>query len=124
MLRTRNRNKARRQGATTAAAAIRAPLGYDLGSGFPARRDHHGQWRWITFLPGPALTEGQVADIVEHRAHRPPARADLPALGIDPVSGYAAYQHDLGGWSWLTFTDSAPLSLAQVDDLVLYRQIG
>jgi hypothetical protein len=109
------------------AGAIPPELGYDPESGFPARRDDHGdvrgdgrgRWRWICYQPGPALTAAQVADLVSYLpAHG--ELVDLPLLAVDPVTGLAAIR-TADRWWWLRYTAAAPLSPAQAADLVLYQ---
>ena len=113
------------------AGAIPPELGYDPESGFPARRHDHGdgrgavrgdvrgRWRWICYQPGPALTATQVADLVPYLPVDGEL-ADLPLLAVDPVTGLAAI-HTADRWWWLRYTAAAPLSPAQVADLVLYQ---
>ena len=106
------------------AGAVPPELGYDPESGFPARRDGHGdgrgRWRWISYVPRPsALIGAQAADLV---AYRPVSGvlADLPLLAVDPVTGLAAI-HTGDQWWWLRYTPAEPLTSAQVADLVLYQ---
>lgn len=101
------------------AGAIPPELGYDPESGFPARRDVHGRWRWISYQPGSALTAIQVADLVPYRPGHSEL-GDLPLLAVDPVTGLAAI-HTADRWWWLRYTAAAPLCPAQIADLVLYQ---
>lgn len=116
------------------AGAIPPELGYDPESGFPARCDDRGRWRWISYLPGPALTAAQVGDLLPYRPVPVPVpvpglgevtggRLDLPRLAVDPLTGLAAI-HTAKRWWWLRYTGAAPLGPAQVADLVLYQVTG
>lgn len=106
--------------------AIPPELGYDPESGFPARCDDHGRWRWISYQPGPALTDAQMSDLLPYRpvhVEVTDTQPDLPLLAVDPVTGLAAI-HTAKQWWWLRYTGAAPLSPAQVADLVLYQVTG
>lgn len=106
--------------------AIPPGLGYDPESGFPTRCDDRGRWRWISYLPGPALSGVQVADLLPYRAMHgglTAELADLPRLAVDPVTGMAAIC-TADRWWWLRYTAAAPLHPAQVADLVLYQVAG
>lgn len=106
--------------------AIPGELGYDPESGFPARRDDRGRWRWISYLPGPELTAAQVSDLLPYLpvpGALTDAQPDLPRLAVDPVTGLAAI-HTATRWWWLRYTGAAPLHPAQVADLVLHQVIG
>lgn len=108
------------------AGAIPPELGYDPESGFPARCDDRGRWRWISYLPGPALTGAQVSDLLSYRpvhSELTDELTDLPLLAVDPVTGLAAV-HTADRWWWLRYTAAAPLGPAQVADLVLYQVAG
>ncbi len=114
------------------AGEIGPELGYDPESGFPARRDDRDRWRWISYQPRPALTAAQAADLLPYQPVRERAvcerpvdgeLGDLPLLGVDPVTGYAAIHTDRRWW-WLDYTRSAPLSPRHVADLVAYKRAG
>ena len=47
-------------------------LAVDPVTGLAARRDERGRWRWLDYLPGPALSPRQIADL---RPYTAPERA-------------------------------------------------